>query len=475
MNALNATLFHWSVKVPCTIRDACEGFLVTGGIGSGKTTGSGNLLANAFLRNGLGGIVLTAKAGTELNLWKQYCRENGRENDLVVIGPDSDQSFNFLDYESNLRQDNAKGIAHNIADVLKTVIKSEENSGKESDKAFWDSTLQKLLVVSIDLCLLTQEALRLQDIYKVVQTAPRGKEQLNNAEWREGSVCIGLINHAATYLNKQDKTVHTDGLANRLHKIEDFFFSEWIDLSPKTRSIVETMFYGFTDRFLREPLYSLFCKATTLTPEDTIDGKIILIDLPYLTYERTGRDAQVMFKYIFQRAMLRRIIRPESMPTFLWADEAHYFLHSHDIQFQSTIRDFRCITVYLTQNLPNCILHFGGGDLGKTRFRALAGNLSTKFFHANSDVETNEYAADLIGKYYGYLGNEGRSTGESSSYNQGNSESLMYKIDPSDFTQLKTGGPDHNYLVQAYVHKQGKIFKSTNDNYTLANVKQNIL
>lgn len=474
MNVLDATLFHWDIKEPCRVREICEGFLVTGGIGSGKTSGAGNQLANAFLRNGMGGIVLTAKAGTELELWKKYCRDNGRENDLVILSPNGNQAFNFLNYESNLRLDNAKGIAHNIADVLKTVIKSEEQSGQESDKAFWDSTLQQLLVNAIDICLLTQEALKLEDIYKVVQSAPKTQQQLNDKDWCNGSHCFALIRYVGQSLNNQPKTDHTDKLARRLKSIENFFLESWVNLSEKTRSIVETMFYGFTDRFLREPLYSLFCKGTTLTPEDTIDGKIILIDLPYLTYERTGRDAQVMFKYIFQRAMQRRSIVPESMPVFLWSDEAHYFLHSHDVQFQSTIRDFRCATVYITQNLPNFYLHAGGGETGKTRFRALAGNLSTKFFHANSDVETNEYASDLIGKYWGNVQNQGRSMGENSSFSQGSSESLKYKVEPSQFTELMTGGPDHNYITQAYVHRQGRIFKKTNDNHSLIHLKQNI-
>lgn len=474
MNILDATLFHWGVKEPCTVRDSAEGFLVTGGIGSGKTSGAGNLLANAFLRNGLGGIVLTAKSGTELNLWKKYCRDNNREDDLVIIGPNSDQAFNFLDYESNLRSDNAKGIAHNIADVLKTVIKSDEQSGHESDKAFWDSTLQQLLVNAIDLCLLTQETLKLEDIYKVVQSAPKTQKQRDDKDWCLSSQCMGLMSYAGKQLNKQSKTDHTDRLASRLFKIEEFFLDSWLNLSEKTRSIVNTMFFGFTDRFLREPLYSLFCKGTTLTPEDTIEGKIILIDLPYLTYERTGRDAQVMFKYIFQRAMQRRVIKPESMPTFLWSDEAHYFLHSHDVKFQSTIRDFRCATVYITQNLPNFYLHAGGGDMGKTRFRALAGNLSTKFFHANSDVETNEYSADLIGKYWGHVGNQGRSTGEKTSFSQGSSESLKYKVEPSEFTTLKTGSRTNNFIVQAIVHRQGRLFRNTQDNYSLIHLKQNI-
>ena len=44
-----------------TLRDACQGVLVMGGIGSGKTSGSGKAFAGAFLRAGMGGVIMAAK------------------------------------------------------------------------------------------------------------------------------------------------------------------------------------------------------------------------------------------------------------------------------------------------------------------------------------------------------------------------------------------------------------------------------
>jgi hypothetical protein len=44
-----------------TVGDACEGVLIMGATGSGKTSGSGAHLAHAYLRAGFGGMVLCAK------------------------------------------------------------------------------------------------------------------------------------------------------------------------------------------------------------------------------------------------------------------------------------------------------------------------------------------------------------------------------------------------------------------------------
>ncbi|GAB5476339.1 MAG: hypothetical protein Mars2KO_44380 [Maribacter sp.] len=470
MSLLDIPLIEWPIGYPFTVRDACEGVLIMGGLGSGKTSGSGALLAKQFLTKGFGGLVLTAKED-ELDLWKSRCEKYNRLDDLIIIGHNSNQYFNFLDYESN-RPDMGTGITHNIADTLKTVIKAGANDGQESDKAFWDSALQQLLVNSVDLALLTQKKIRFVHIYKIVQSAPKSKNELASETWRKSSQCFQCMQHAAKALNNSNKSKKTDELARRLHIIEDFFFGNWLYLSEKTRSIVEQMFFGFGDRFMRDPLYSLFNTTTTVTPEDTIRGKIIIINLPYLIYENTGRDGQVLFKYIWQRAMQRRKIKDNSRPTFLWVDEAHYFIHDHDIDHQSTARSYRACTVYLTQNLPNYTLHAGGGDKGNYSFKALAGNLGTKFFHANSDVETNEYAADLIGKELKWVGSEGMSMGENSSFSEGSSQSLLHTIEPSEFARQKTGGQLNNFDVEVIVHRQGIPFQETGRNYALLTINQ---
>ena len=43
------------------IKDACEGTIIFGGTGSGKTSGSGRAIATSFLSAGFGGLVLCAK------------------------------------------------------------------------------------------------------------------------------------------------------------------------------------------------------------------------------------------------------------------------------------------------------------------------------------------------------------------------------------------------------------------------------
>ncbi len=65
-----------------TTRHAVEGIQIFGGIGSGKTSGSGKMLAKKFLENGYGGLVLTAKQD-EKDLWVKYCADAGASDDVL--------------------------------------------------------------------------------------------------------------------------------------------------------------------------------------------------------------------------------------------------------------------------------------------------------------------------------------------------------------------------------------------------------
>jgi hypothetical protein len=83
-----------------TIGDAVKSTFILGGIGSGKTSGSGRTIAHAYLKAGFGGLVLCAKP-EEASMWRQYCAETGRLNSLIVLDGSGNKRFNFIDYELN--------------------------------------------------------------------------------------------------------------------------------------------------------------------------------------------------------------------------------------------------------------------------------------------------------------------------------------------------------------------------------------
>jgi type IV secretory pathway TraG/TraD family ATPase VirD4 len=169
-------------------------------------------------------------------------------------------------------------------------------------------------------------------------------------------------------------------------------------LSDKTRNVIVSMFTSTVDILNRGVLRELFCNGTNISPEATEEGKIIVIDIPVKEYGDVGLFAATLWKYSWERSIERRNVVTSPRPVVLWADEAHTFLTSYDMQFQTICRAARAATVLISQNLSNYYAVLGGSDKGNAVADSLLGNLNLKIFHANGDHVTNEWMANMIGR-----------------------------------------------------------------------------
>jgi len=366
-----------------------------------------------------------------------------------------------------------------VVQVLKTVIRAgQEQSGGKSDDPFWEQALDMLIFYVIDLCKLAYGRVTVARMFEIVQTIPKADQlQQDPADGKIKAFqqafetarqnVTAQIDAWAHTLSPEEQAAFEDDAAYEaalldalpdarlLKDLDQFFFDNLINLSDKTRSVIEFSFAAFLFRLLRDPVYSLFCRyASTLTPEDSLNGKIILINLPVKLYHKVGRDVQILFKYIWQRAMEKRDVKQNGRPVFLWADEAQTFIHELDAEFQATARSSRVATVYISQNLPNYYASMGG-QKSEYRVKSFLGTLATKIFHANADVETNKYASELIGDAFFENMTESTTVAQNFSQTRGRSLKLERLVRPEQFISLATGGPRNNLRVEGYLHRQG--------------------
>ena len=95
--------------------------------------------------------------------------------------------------------------------------------------------------------------------------------------------------------------------------------------------------------------------------------------------------------------------------------------------------------------------------------------MGTKIFHANSDRETNQFAADLVGKRLQSLRNYGEGASVSlgarpsvgSSSSRGRSEAMDYEIQPMEFSMLRKGGPENACASDALVFQNGRLWSGS--------------
>ena len=473
-----------------TVRDAVRGTQIFGGIGSGKSSGSGRILALSFLKSGFGGIILTGKVD-ETNQWIEYAKMTGRENDLIIFGAQNDLRFNPLEYEMT-RGGEGAGETENIVNLFTAIIKmgNRINGGNtgNGDDPFWDMALQRCIKAAVDLIKLAREPLSIANITNVIRDAPRDgdylptyadlsnaeellKDDPHNAElqkkvqelqdWISTSYCIKCIEKT----NNRDLT-NQEKLTFEV--AATYFLTDLPCIADKTRSSITEYYYAFANPFRSGLLANYFAQNTSeeIKPEVTFNGKIIILDFPIKKYLQLGVYAQSIYKQMWQQAVERRDTNKYPIPIFLWIDEAQYFINENDMLFQTTARSSRACTVFISQNISNYYATIGGSH-PKERVNSLLGNLATKIFHANNDYVTNEWAANTIGKTFQSKSTVSIGTNDNTSV----SESLNYQIEPQEFTILRSGAEENDFLVEGIMTVAGRKW-SDGRNYILTTFNQ---
>jgi len=452
---------HSEGKDVWTLRDAVRGTQVFGGIGSGKTSGSGRILASSFLKNGFGGLVLCAKPDEKDN-WLKLAKEFGREKDIKIIcerkSNEPEYFFNPLEYEASRK---GGGETFNLVNLFMQIYQMGRLISGEGlssgNERFWDNALKRCLSRTIDFLKLAEEPVTISNMYRLISESLSNKEieflsELRNsndtedsfdkiAEWAKFNYYVKCFFNSKkkllNILNDNSDNLELINQKKKQHKlVQNYFEREFANLAEKTKTIVVESFLGLVEPFQNGILEKYFSGKTNILPEETFQQKtIIILDFPVKNYLDSGIYAQGLFKLLWQQSVERRTYKENTdIPVFLWVDESQLFLSSYDQIYQTTARSAGACTVFLTQNISNYYSAIGGKN-PTAKVDSLLANLSTKIFHSNNDSVTNEWAAKTIGKSFRVI--ESFNVGQNIS--AGGTKQFHYQVMPVEFSVLKSG------------------------------------
>ena len=522
---LNTPLLQLSNQDSFDLADACAGVHVFGGTGAGKTSGPAHMISGAYLRAGMGGTVTVAKP-EDIPLWKRYAAEHGRTPSLILF--DENEGFNFLAYElARQGMDGIGTVTECLMRVLEAAKKASPTASHHGGEPFWDDAARMILRYSIPLVYSATGTLCIGDLIRFITTAPADRREVVDAEWQKSSFMYEVIQAAA-------RTPKVPMARIPLHDAITYWAEQFPAIPDKTRGNIVITVTTTLDRFMHGRLNRAFCGRTTLVPEMTFHGAIIVLAMPTLTWNEDGIIAQQLFKYMWQRAVLSRNSLAQvhrERAVFLWSDEAQETVSSYDGEFLSMCRGSKCCVTYLSQSLPTYYAKLGG-DNARDAAHALVGKFATHIFCSNTCPDTNEYAARMIGKVTKQRGNYSSGTSESINYgmssgasensgsssnsghssgwsagqsgrngnfnygsghnrgtgsnwgsnrgrgtsetvNRGYSESIEYAIEPGDFARiLKTGGRPNGNQVTGVWFQSGRTFRQSGNNFILEAFKQ---
>lgn len=520
---LNAPLLKLSDQDSFDLAAACAGVHIFGGIGSGKTSGSGRIIAGAYLRAGMGGVVTVAKP-EDIELWRRYAAEHGRKASLILF--DENEGFNFLAYELGRQgMDGIGAVTECLMRVLEAAKRASPTASQKGEEPFWENSARMILRYSIPLVYSATGTLQISELIRFITTAPTNPKEVVDAEWQRHSFMYEVMQAAA----QRPKVPMAPTV---LREAINYWAEQYTAIPDKTRGNIVITVTTTLDRFMHGKLNRIFCGRTTIAPELTFHGAIILLAMPTLTWNEDGIIAQQLFKYMWQRSVLSRNALAQihrERPVFLYSDEAQETVSAYDGEFLSMCRGSKCCVTYLTQSLPTYYAKLGG-DNPRDAAHSLVGKFMTHIYHSNACPETNDFAARTLGRVLtrrsnyssgssqsmsmgmssGASENEGSSSnwghssgssaghgssgfnsssghtsgsgsnwgsnrgrGTSESVSRGFSEAMEYAIEPGDFARvLKNGGRQNRRLVTGIWFEAGRIFRANGSNFMLEAFRQ---
>ena len=446
------------------ISDAQTGVIILGATGSGKSSGIAKHLAFGLMASGLGGLVLIAKSD-EPRTWEQWAAECGRADDLIIVYAAGDWVYNFIEDEAS-RPGQGGGFAINIVallDEIASAIGGGEKQGGENK--IWEDATHTLNANLVALPLAAGLKVSLPLMRDIASSAAQSLEQVNDPAWQKESLCFQILTEAERVTKDGDSEARADFEVCKAYWTKDF-----PSYSDKTRSSIMLGFTVLIHPLVTRPLRKLFSSETNIKPEDTFDGKIIVVDLPVQEFKLAGRLANLIWKHCFQCAVLRRVQPADRQsflrPVFLWSDECQNFVSKSDSEYQAVARASGGCTVYITQSREGLRRTLKNDDA----VDSLLGNLQAKFFCQNTGA-TNTWASDLLGQRYVNItsANAGLSRQaqtfltpqQQANQNAGitRSQDKRFYVEPAVFTTLKRGGAQFNFQVECIAYNGGHLFE----------------
>ena len=355
-----------------------QNFLITGTIGSGKTSSAMYPFTNQFLKYNslnpdkkIGMLILDVK-GNYYNQVKEYAKKYGILKDVLVIELGGKIKYNPL-HKPNLKPTV-------IANRLKTILTlfSENNS-----ESYWLDKSEQVLAEAIKLCRMYNNGyVTFKEIHKIVVDENYYKEKISDL--RE-MFLQGKLSKKQIY---------------DLNSALEFFQREYEKLDSRTLGILKSEITRITNTFISD--YEV---SRTFSPSKEElnfkgfnsvlnNGKIVVLNMNITEYKNLSKIISAYLKLDFQTDVMMALAKGNPKTTVFICDEYAEYVTKTDSDFFSLSREAKCINIVSTQSyssLKNTLKD-------DTSVKVICQNLINKIWFRTDDIFTIEEAQKQLGK-----------------------------------------------------------------------------
>ncbi len=355
-----------------------QNFLITGTIGSGKTSSAMYPFTKQFIKYNsehpnkkLGMLILDVKGNFHKQVLK-FAEDYNIKDDIITIELKSYVTYNPL-HKPNLKP-------QILANRLKTILTlfSENNS-----ESYWLDKVEQVISHAIVLCRLYNDGyVTFLELHKLITIKDYYKEK------------IGVLRNLFIDSKLSIKEIY------ELNSALDFFEKEFFSLDNRTLSILKSEITRITGTFTSD--YDIL---NTFSPnkdnltfagfKDTLEkGKIVVLNLNISEYKNLAKIIAAYLKLDFQTEIMNNLATDSVKPSVFICDEYAEFVTKNDSDFFSLSREAKCINIVSTQSyssLKNTLKD-------DSSVKVIVQNLINKIWYRTDDIFTIEEAQKQLGK-----------------------------------------------------------------------------
>ena len=355
-----------------------QNFLITGTIGSGKTSSAMYPFTKQLLEfnykhpdKKIGMLILDVK-GNYYHQVSKYVKQYHLEKDFIVIALNSNVYYNPL-HKPNLKP-------QVLANRLKTILLLFSENNTES---YWIDKAEEILTECIKLCRLYNNGyVTFLEIHKLITQPNYYKEKIET---------LRNLFVASKFSNSQ---------IYELNASLNFFQKEFENLDARTKGILISEITRITNPFVSDfDVMSIFCApleklSFTGFSEVLKKGKIVVLNMNISEYNLLSKMVAAYLKLDFQTEIMSNLSHFSTKTSCFICDEYDKYATKSDSEFFSLSREAKCINIVSTQSYSSLKTTLKD----ESQVKVIIQNLINKIWFRTDDTFTIEEAQKQIGK-----------------------------------------------------------------------------
>ena len=355
-----------------------QNFLITGTIGSGKTSSAMYPFTEQLLKyncdnldHKMAMLILDVK-GNYYTQIKKFCKTYNILSDLIVIELHSHIHYNPL-HKPKLKP-------QVLANRLKTILLLFSENNTES---YWLDKAEQVLTECIKLCRFYNNGyVTFAEIHKLITNPNYYKEK------------IPILKNLFIQSKFKSNEIY------ELNSCLDFFQKEFDCLDQRTKAILISEITRITNTFISDyDVMTCFCppkETLTFTGFEEVlkKGKIVVLNMNISEYSILSKIIATYLKLDFQSEVLSNLSKNHVYPSCFICDEYDKYASKTDAEFFSLSREAKCINIVSTQSYSSL-----KNTLKDDSFvKVIVQNLINKIWFRTDDIFTIEEAQKQLGK-----------------------------------------------------------------------------